>query len=586
MSQLLGPDGNPISHYARESRRKPVIGPIAPTWQGTRGGTTMSLPDGGMLQFDTSRLTLGDCRRMAEHPQIASSLYLLTFMVHQMDWQLVGGPARVREHCAKNLEQIWTPLIRSMSLAFKFGFSPNALEWKNGVGNNRIWIDQIKDLVPETVDVRWKSIDGAPMYDTEGKKIIDPVTGRARRNKVEIFDGIRVEGDTVIPAKNSLWYSLLRENGEMRGTKLLRNAFRPWYFHNLVMLYSNNYYERFGSPLPVGRAPYDDQINVGTATSPKYMSGPEVMLNVLEGIKNRSVVVMPSQRTAAGLSDNNPDQDYSMEYLESSLRGAEFTDYLNYLNEEMSMALFTPLLLMRTGSNGSYGQSTTHMQVWQLMLNALAGDLREYINRYVLKRMAHENFGEHVEPPTIEFRKMGKAQAETMRGIMIELLRSDKVGVDVDELGDQIGLTLTEIEELTGEDLPADPGDPEAIQSEGDPNVPRKDKRIGRERRGTGIPPKESGEATAVSKKVALRLVDQISTKGSKPPTFAWGFQRQLEEAFDAEGAYDPIGSAARVRNVVMGCLEDVRETMSKDELRAYIPQLVDIVTDETRRQG
>lgn len=582
MTQLLGPDGAPISTHARAKRGKPIVGPIAPTWQGTRGGTTMNLPDGGLLQFDTSRITLGDCRRMAEHPQIASSLYLLTFMVHQMDWQLVGGPARVREHCAANLEQIWTPLIRSMSSAFKFGFSANALEWENGKRDNRIWINQVKDLVPESVDVRWKAIEGAPVYDENGKRRRD-ASGRTMRHKVEIFDGIRVQGDHVIEAKNSLWYSLLRENGEMRGTKLLRNAFRPWYFHNLVMLYSNNYYERFGSPLPVGRAPYDDQINIGTATDPKYMSGPEVMLNVLEGIRNRSVVVMPSQRTAAGLNDNNPDQDYSMEYLESSLRGAEFTDYLNYLNEEMSMALFTPLLLMRTGSHGSYGQSTTHMQTWQLMLNALAGDLREYINRYVLARMAHENFGENVEAPRIEFRKMGKAQAETMRGIMIELLRQDRVGVDVDELGDQIGLTLTEIEQLTGKDAEPDPGDPEAPQSEGDPKV---DPRIGRERRGKGISPKNSGEATAVTKKVALRLVDQISTKGTKPPEFAWGYQRQLEEAFEAEGAYDPVGSAARVRNVTMGCLDDVRETMSKDELRAYIPQLIDIVTEETRSQG
>lgn len=577
---LLGPDGAPIStsQFARPKKDAPLVGAIAPSWQGA-DQSVISLPGGGLLEFDTSRLTLGDFRRMSEHPQIASSLHMLTFMIHQIDWQLIGGDEKVREHCAENLDHIWTQLIRSMSESFRFGFSANALQWENRPGSSKIWINQVKDLVPEHVDIRWKTVDGAPLENVDGTPMIGP-DGRRQKAKVPVFDGIRIMGDHSIPVKNSFWYPLLRQNGDMRGTKLLRTAFRSWYFHQLIMLFSNNYYERFGSPLPVGRAPYDDRINVGTAESPQYMSGPSVMMNVMEGIRQRSVVVLPSSRTSMGLNDR-PEQDYQIEYLESSLRGAEFTDYLNYLNEEMSMALFTPLLLMRTGSNGSYGQSTTHMQVWQLMLNALAADLKEYIDRYILARMAHENFGPNVEAPRISFRKMGKAQAETMRGIVIELLRGNLARVDIDELGDQIGLTLAEVEQLTGTEAEADPGDPAADQLE---DTPRPDKRIGRERRGKPLP-RDGSEPSGVGKKVALRLVDQIG-KGKGAPVFSWGHQRQLEDAFESAGVIDPIGSAARVREIAMGCLDDAAKHMGKDDLRGYIPTLIDNVVDETVRRG
>lgn len=248
------------------------------------------------------------------------------------------------------------------------------------------------------------------------------------------------------------------------------------------------------------------------------------------------------------------------------------------------MALFTPLLLMRTGSNGSYGQSTTHMQIWQLMLNALAADLKEYIDRFLLARMAHENFGPNVEAPRISFRKMGKAQAETMRGIVIELLRGNLARVDIDELGDQIGLTLAEVEQLTGEGAGTDPGDPAADQADALNDTPRPDKRIGRERRGKPLP-RDGSEPSGVGKKVALRLVDQVG-KGKAAPTFSWGHQRQLEEAFESAGVDDPIGSAIRVREVTMGCLGDVASHMSKEQLRDYIPTLVEGVIDETVKRG
>jgi hypothetical protein len=50
------------------------------------------------------------------------------------------------------------------------------------------------------------------------------------------------------------------QNGDYYGKKLLRPAFTSWFFSMLVHLFANRYYERFGEPTPVGRAPFDDEI--------------------------------------------------------------------------------------------------------------------------------------------------------------------------------------------------------------------------------------------------------------------------------------------------------------------------------------
>ena len=203
---LLGPNGSPISSRdharPRKNAGKPAVGEITGTWQGDYSAPYLSLPGGVTVQFDTSRLTLGDFRRMSEHPQIASSLNLLTFMVHQFDYQLEGGTEEVRRHCEENLAHISTPLIRSLSSSFRFGFSANAVQWENQPGTSRLWINKIKDLVPEYVSPRWKEEIGAPLYDDEDRPIIDHATGRQKYSKVQVFNGIRIEGDYPVPVEN------------------------------------------------------------------------------------------------------------------------------------------------------------------------------------------------------------------------------------------------------------------------------------------------------------------------------------------------------------------------------------------------
>ena len=440
------PDKSATAVSQHKKAPPPKLGEaFGPTFQGL-DRSYYTLPGGGIVQFNLDRLTLADFRMMRDHYQINASLSVLTFMMHQLDWRIECDNERIRKHCQDNMAEIWTQLVRALSQAFWAGYSPSILQWENDVAGKTIQLKKIKDLLPESCEVNWKEVERwAPPGYTKPK-------GR-------VYDGIKQYGmGWPIPTENSLWYPLLMENGGWYGRKLLRPAFSPWFFSIIVHLFSNRYFERFGEPLPVGRAPYDDTLTING--QPK--AGTDVMLGILQNLRSRGAVVLPSERSTVG---NETAYDYNIEYLESQMRGADFERYLTRLDEEISLSLFTPLLMLRTADVGSYNLGTTHSQVYLQMLNALAGDWKEYIDKYILNRMVDTNFSPTSPRARIVFRKLGDDKTDLVKTLLQQMLAKGTVKPDLVELGDIAGLKLEEIEEVLSEP-PAPTPEPTAEDSE------------------------------------------------------------------------------------------------------------------------
>lgn len=470
---LLGPNGQPISSAQYRKAPPPKMGEAFGAWAG-RDVQYASLPGGGIVQFDLSKLTLSDYRAMRDHYQVNASLSVLSFMMHQSDWHIECDQKKIATHCEENLREVWTQLNRSMSTAHWAGFSPNVLQWENDIDGRKTVLNKIKDLPPEECAVNWKQVEGWAPPDRQ-------------KPKFNVFDGIKQMGMAwPIPVSNSFWFPMLMEHGDYTGRKLLRPAFQSWFFSILIHLFANRYYERFGEPTPVGRAPFEDEIEVGGTR----IKGNTYMLGILQQLRNRSVVVLPNDKTDFG--DGKSEWDYDIEYLESQMRGADFERYLTRLDEEVSLGIFTPILLMRTSDVGSYNLGTSHMQLWLWMLNALNGDRKFYIDKYILRRMVDYNFSPKAPDAKIVFRKLGHTDSEMVRAMVTELMRKDKAKPDLMELGQAAGMTLKEIKEtVTPPPVPGqDPNDPNADPSS-DPNAnPEQDKRVARTRPEDRKPPK------------------------------------------------------------------------------------------------
>jgi hypothetical protein len=479
-----------------------------------------TLPGGSVVQFDLSKLTVHDFRAMRDHYQVNASLSVLSFMLHQSDWTIECTDKKIAQHCQENLAEMWTQLNRGMSTALWAGYAPNILQWENDTISMKTVLKKIKDLVPEECAVNWKMVDAwAP-------------AGRVAP-KVPIYDGIKVIGaGWPIPVENSFWYPMLMEHGDYYGRKLLRPAFQSWYFSILVHLFANRYYERFGEPTPVGRAPFDDEIVINN----RPVKGNSYMLSLLTQLRNRSVVVLPNDSTDFG--DGKRTYDYDIEYLESQMRGADFERYLTRLDEEVSLGIFTPILMMRTSDVGSYNLGTSHMQLYLWMLNAINGDRKQYIDNYVLNRMVDFNFSPKAPRAKIVFRKMGSNNVEMVRALIQELIRGGKAKPDLEELGQMAGLTLEEVKETVAP--PPEPGSLDDPDGDDDPDDKETDPRIARN---NPAPPKKKPVANgknlrAVGDEIAARVRPQIenafaSGKFGPDLQLSLGFKKRFASAFE-----------------------------------------------------
>lgn len=518
MTGLLGPNGMPISSNFKKDKPK-AFGPAFGSWQ-ERDRVWNQLPGGAILEFDLSALTLSDFRAMRYNPQINSSLSVLTFMLHQIDWHVECEDKKIATLCEDQLRIGWTRLVRGMSQSFWAGFSPIVLEYENNVAERQVQITKYKDLQPEDCKVNWEEVKGSYR---------DPNQPHAIPPKFYVYNGIKQWGMPDIPPENTLWYPLLMENGDMYGRKLLKAAFAPWYFSTLMHLFSNRYYERFGEPLPIGRAPFDEEFE-DPEDNTKTVNGKQAMERMLMQLRNRNAVTLPSDRQQIGITGNASEYLWDIEYLESQMRGADFDRYMSRLDEEMSLALFTPLLLLRNADVGSHNLGVQHTQTWLWMLNALAGDMKEYIDRYVLQRMKAYNFSPLA--PRVQWipRSMGKENAETLRAIMSILLGgkgAQAAKLDLDEIGMALGMSLTEVRTTTRDD-------PEA------PDGPGSDDRVDRDRN-TSDGPRGVGEPRATGREVAARVRSQVEKawhekRFGKNLKLDFGYRRRFLQSLVAEG--------------------------------------------------
>jgi hypothetical protein len=121
-------------------------------------------------------------------------------------------------------------------------------------------------------------------------------------------------------------------------------------------------------------------------------------------------------------------------------------------------------------------------------------------------------------------KKMGKESVETLRAVVVELLKAGTAKPDLEELGQALGMTLTEIKAVV---------EPDEEETDTRP-------RADRDRSGSG--PNGVGEPRATGREIASRIQMQVE-KAFKENKFGPGFtpspgyRKRFEQSLIAEGA-------------------------------------------------
>jgi hypothetical protein len=515
----------PISAQAFRKAAPPPTGDRYGNW-GPGAAYSTRMPGGSAITFDLSRLSLADYRMMRDNYQISASLNVLLFLVAQSDWSIECENKKIADEIEEGIREYWFPLIRSLGQAYWAGFSPIVTVWELNDQSKTYRVTGYKDLVPEDTRVHWQKTHPNASQGRSGPTIYT-------------YDGIDSGQEKPIPAEVTLWYPLLMENGDMYGRKLLKPAFPAWFYSQLMHLFTNRYFERFGEPTAIGRYPADDTVPVGDGTS---IPARQAMEEILTNLRSRGVVSMPS------MHDENGNPEWDIEYMESQMRGVDFDRYIERLDEEMSLALFTPVLLFRNSHTGSYNLGTQHMTVFQWMLNALFGDMKHYLDKYLIARLKDVNFGPNAPKAQIRFRSLGRLTDEGARSILLGLIQNGAAKLDnngLADLGDFLGLGLDAIQTLT--EPPAVPGAPAAKSA--DPNAPANPRAQG----------KSGGKSDTPSSKALVRARARL--------------EEQIQNLYSTKSGHDLEVALGKVKLGFKG--QFVNELATEQELEPAVAEQV-----------
>lgn len=380
-------------------------------------------------QFRIDNIPISTYRKMRDDYQISACLNVLAFTLQKIDWYFEGGDERTREAAEATMSRIWTQLVKTLAKGFWAGYSAAEKRWNRDAKTGWIIIDKIRDFAPESARV---------LVDEKGN-----FTGfkqKAGGNEIT-FDPLY-----------AFWYAHQMEDGNQYGRSVLRPAYKPYYFSELIHLFANRYYERFGEPIVLGTAP------TGKTVKDKHGNAVEAidaMQALVEGLKSHSSVTIPS--------DFYEDADmrkiapmFGIKYLESGMRGFDFTNYLNRLDMEKARAIFIPDLMLGTGRVGSYELGREHKRTFLTGLMGVFDDITGYIQRYIVDPVIRINFGEKTEAPKFTYMPLTDLEQDNLLSIIQAAVRADPTVVDIAELASKLGVPIKTAEELaekTGSDV-------------------------------------------------------------------------------------------------------------------------------------
>lgn len=431
-----------------------------------------ALLTGNVYRIDLNKLSLRDLRLMRDDYQISACLNVITFTIQQVNWKIKASDKQIESFIEYAIRKIWNQLIRAISHSYWAGFSASVKVFENDRRSGKIIYKKFRDLAPETV------------------KVV--------QSKDNTFNGFKQAksqgGEEVIEPKYAFWYPFMMTHGNFYGEKVLKSAYIPWKFSQIIHLYSNRYYERFGEPTIIGRYPAGESVENADG---EVTDAAVVMEDILETWRNHTSLSIPSQK------DEQGNDKWVFDMLETNLyRGVDFEAYLKRLDMEKARAIFNPDLLFGSGRVGSYNLGVEQKNTFLVMLNAFVEDMKPYLNEYIIKPLVELNFApKNGKEPWAEFEyeEFGKLKTDNVVQVVLALVKNGKIKLNADELGRHLGLTIEEVTELTEDSNDNDKDD--------DKKDDKKDKKV----EASLVIPGDSKEVNRVVMLQFSRIKDQVT---------------------------------------------------------------------------
>jgi hypothetical protein len=257
----------------------------------------------------------------------------------------------------------WDDLLRQICLMFPFGHSIFEKVYKVDKSGFLTW----RKFSPRPVSTIYDFL-----YDTNG--------GPIGIQQYKINESFQIVD---IPIDKLLMFSHRMENGDVRGTSVLRSAYKHWYIKDFIYKIHNIGIERnhVGTPyvkLPPGVTPEDEA------------KGKEVVTSL------RS-----SESGGATIPDG-----FILDIFEGKRQMHDIMPYLNHQDLMIVRSVLAQFVNLGSGETGSFALSKDQSDLFLMMLNSEAKYIANVFNSYAIPQLVRYNFNSDLYPK-LTFKPLG-----------------------------------------------------------------------------------------------------------------------------------------------------------------------------------
>lgn len=340
----------------------------------------------------------------------------------------------VRKALFEKMETPFDDFLREVLTMLPFWFAPFEKVWT--ADSEFVWLKKLSFRKQNSIH-KWQQEDW-----TAGITQILPQT---------VVEWVNEWKNLVsIPASKILLFSFRREGENYEGVSVLRSAYKHWYFKETMYKFDAVRHERQSVGIPVIYLP-------STASPEDKAEAQRIVANIRAS--EQTGVVMPWPK----------EDGWLFEFADMKAgQNTNLFESIKHHNREIAKNILAQFLELGDTESGSKALSEDQSDLFLLSLVAVANQIKDTINRFLIPELVDYNFDGVKEYPKITFEKLGSVDYEKIANILSSLASGELITKDEDledYLRTKMNLPARKKDEENPEDaeggVAVDPEDPE-----------------------------------------------------------------------------------------------------------------------------
>ncbi|HDR06603.1 MAG TPA: hypothetical protein ENN88_03125 [Candidatus Coatesbacteria bacterium] len=353
--------------------------------------------------------SLAVLRRMRRLGLVAACLNVIKGPVVAAEWDVKDPDDGLVRELLDQLQPLWRRLASRALTCLDFGYAGFELVYETDGG---VRLAETRALEPGAIE---------PLLDEVGR----PVGLRWRGP----------DGTEELDAAKSLWLVHGGEFGDPWGESHLTPAWPFWQALTYAVVYGNRWLERHALPPAVVRYPAELAVDA---------EGKPVPANETRALELAKRINSEHPAVALPQPDEPGRPGWEIELLAGAADVGPLLDWVAYLSRMLVTSLFVPeKALYQEGDRGSLSLVSEQVNTFLLTLDGIARELAEQVSAGLLEPLS-TLLGRPEARPRLVIASLAGSRRELYKELLLELLREGKIGVAVEQIAEELGLSVTE----------------------------------------------------------------------------------------------------------------------------------------------